>query len=399
MKASQDITIRTVSKDEFNGWDNYVLQHDLSNLYHLSAWKRIIERTYGHKAYYLVAVTTNKHGHPDSHHLSFPTAAASRKLDSREEEIAGILPLVHLKHFYFGNSLVSIPFFDFGGILADDEKIERKLLSEAIKLAERLGVNELELRHIQSISNFDELDSIKDNILSPATSLLPAVRPHFSTRAHKVRMILQLPECPEVLMKSFKSKLRSQIRKPLKEGLYSRIAGCELLEDFYKVFSSNMRDLGSPVHAKKLMKNVLESYPDESRIVMVYNESLPIACSLIVGFKNTMQNPWASALRKYSRLSPNMLLYWAMLEYSCANGYTHFDFGRSSPDEGTYNFKKQWGAQPTPLHWHNVFLNGQPNGNQITEKTEFNKAIHYWQKLPLTVTKLLGPTIRKHISL
>ena len=118
-----------------------------------------------------------------------------------------------------------------------------------------------------------------------------------------------------------------------------------------------------------------------------------------MGFKDTLENPWASALKEYSRLSPNMLLYWSMLEYACDNGFSYFDFGRSSPDEGTYKFKEQWGSKPTPLHWYYISLNNQPIDEETSEKAKFEKAIRYWQKLPVPVTEIVGPMIRKHIGL
>jgi len=212
-------------------------------------------------------------------------------------------------------------------------------------------------------------------------------------------MLLTLPKSSETLMKSFKSKLRSQVKKPIKEGLKSKVGGLELLDDFYKVFSINMRDLGSPLHSRKLIKHVLEEFSEKARIVLVYKDSEPLACSIIVGFNDTLENPWASALRQYNRLSPNMLLYWTMLEYACENRYKYFDFGRSTPDEGTYRFKEQWGAKPEPFHWHFISLNGQPINEDTSEKSKFDKAIQYWQKLPVPVTKILGPMIRKHIGL
>ena len=323
----------------------------------------------------------------------------------------GILPLVHLNHFLFENSLISIPFFDLGGILADNEDAEKALLSEAMKLALKLKVDHIELRHMEPLSwlaNSSQLtaNGKKNNLMSYDLSLPREAQSLFhwetincETRSHKVRMLLELPESSESLMKSFKSKLRSQIKKPLKEGLGSRIGGLELLEDFYEVFSINMKELGSPVHSKKFMQHVLEEMPDRARIVMVYKDSQPLACSLIVGFKETLENPWASALREYSGLSPNMLLYWTMLEYACDNGFRYFDFGRSSPDEGTYKFKEQWGAAPTSLHWHFISLNGQTVGHETDQKSKFEKAIRYWQKLPLPVTRIIGPMIRKHIGL
>ena len=56
-------------------------------------------------------------------------------------------------------------------------------------------------------------------------------------------------------------------RKPIKEGLTSKTGGAELLDDFYRVFLVNMRDLGSPVHSLKLMRQVLGEFSEcsESR--------------------------------------------------------------------------------------------------------------------------------------
>ncbi|MCP4647836.1 MAG: GNAT family N-acetyltransferase [bacterium] len=199
-------------------------------------------------------------------------------------------------------------------------------------------------------------------------------------------------------MKTFKSKLRSQIRKPLKEGLRASVGGIELLDDFYRVFSVNMRDLGSPVHSKKLMRRVIEEFPSTARVVLVYRGKEPMACSLVIGFGDTLKNPWASSLREYSVLSPNMLLYSTMLDYACDNNYRFFDFGRSSPNEGTYRFKEQWGAKPTPLHWYYISI-GSEESIKGEEKARFERVIHYWKRLPVPLTKIVGPSIRKHIGL
>ncbi len=132
---------------------------------------------------------------------------------------------------------------------------------------------------------------------------------------------------------------------------------------------------------------------------MVYKDNQPLACSLVIGFKKMLQNPWSSALREYSRLSPNMFLYWTMLEYGCNKGYTSFDFGRSTPGEGTYKFKEQWGAKPVPLYWHYISLNNRAISSEPDEKSKFSKAVEYWKRLPVSLTKIIGPLIRKHIGL
>ena len=427
------IKIKIIQPTDIPGWDAYVQSHQQASLYHLSSWKDIIEKTYGHKTYYLMAIKDmQKSTNPtnlikpsnSSNSINHDILAMSHETNGKS--VVGILPLVHLSHFLFGNSLISIPFFDMGGILADDVQVEKILLSEAAQLAQKLKVNNIELRHIdpilclvQSTAPVDHLEpsspfrqgrieisqfhqETEKTKRSTKSCKSCQTRERFLTivtKSHKVRMLLELPESSAVLMKSFKSKLRSQIKKPLKEGLKNKIGGLELLDDFYHVFLKNMRDLGSPVHSKKLIRNVIESFPENAKIVVIYQDNQPLACSVIVGFKDTLENPWASALRQYSRLSPSMLLYWSMLEYASDNGFKYFDFGRSSPDEGTYKFKQQWGASPSPLYWYYISLNGQPINKDTSEKSKFEKAINYWKKLPVPVTRIIGPMIRKYIGL
>ncbi len=358
--------IKIIKSSNADKWDQYVKKHPNSTLYHLYNWQEIIKKTYGHNACYLTA--TNTAG-----------------------DLLGILPLFHMKHFIFGNSLISIPFFDMGGILADNKEIESALLSKAVSLGQKLKCKFIELRHTHPLCCIDQ----------NKTAVFDDKKQYFNhtTLTHKVRMILDLPDSSKILMKSFKSKLRSQIKKPIKEGLKAKIGGIDLVDDFYQVFLINMRDLGSPVHSKNIIKNVLKIYSDQAKIVIIYNKKQPVACSVMIGFKDTMENPWSSSLHEYSRLSPNMLLYWTMLEYASDKGFKYFDFGRSTQEEGTYKFKKQWGAKPESLHWHYISINGETVNHVKSEKSKFDKAILYWQKLPVSVTKFIGPKIRKHIAL
>jgi len=435
--------IREYTEPDKNNWDIYVHNHPQATLYHLSGWKNVIEKRYGHKTYYLMA-TEEKLGSREAERLGSKKQlkAESSKLKRIQHTTShsqhttynqqptpakpvGILPLVHIKHFLFGNSLISIPFFDYGGILADDRETEKALLTEAINLAKNIGANSIELRQINPI-NFYPACPVKrqpngmrslfhrdeaclsggkffqnsDGTCTPLEHLTGAINTiNHSTKSDKARMLIDLPDSSEALMGSFKSKLRSQIKKPIKEGLKAKIGGAELLNNYFDVFSVNMRDLGSPVHSKKLMQNVLNEFSDQTRIVIIHKDGLPVACSLIIGFKDTLENPWASALREFSRLAPNMLLYWTMLENACDNGFREFDFGRSTPSEGTYKFKEQWGAKPEPLHWYYISLSEQPGNITTTDKSKFTKAIQYWRKLPVPVANILGPPIRKHIGL
>jgi serine/alanine adding enzyme len=379
--------IKELESTDHRLWDSYVKNHPDGTLYHMSGWKNVIERSYRHKTYYLIAVKPEGSINPINPINSI-------------NSIVGILPLVHIKHVLFGNSLISIPYFDLGGILADDGKTEKDLLTEAIKLGRGLGADTIELRNTRPFKLTDQDHPFAlDSILKGHAKRAPGQPDkEYEKYPCKVRMLLELPESAEVLLNSFKSKLRSQIRKPIKEGLTAKIGGIELLDDFYSIFAENMRDLGSPVHSITIIRSVLEFFSEQARIFIVYKGSQPLGCSVVVGFNKILENPWASSLRKYSRLAPNMLLYWKMIEYACENGFDVFDFGRSTPDEGTYKFKRQWGAQPVSLHWCHIPVQ-QDLQPAVVENRIYHFAVETWKRLPVFVTKIIGPGIRKYIGL
>lgn len=382
------VRIKEFSDSDRDRWDAYVLAHPRSTYCHLSGWKAVLEQSYGLHCHFLLAVD-------DVSAEKAADASAEAPDDSR---VLGLLPLVHLKHPLFGNSLVSMPYFDLGGIVADRPDVEQDLLLTALQIAKSCKARSLELRQPAPL-----------DILKRQTGGLfaePAGRGHRTPQPHPVecnrrkkRLLLQLPLSAEDLWHSFKAKLRSQIKKPLKEGLRVEQGGLELLDDFYRVFCITMRDLGSPVHSKQLLGQVLERFPDQARLILVLQGRRPLAAGLVFSFKDCLENPWSASLKQYSRLAPNMLLYWTMLETAIEEGCTWFDFGRSSPDEGTYRFKTQWGARPQDLWWYSLAVDPAQPVDSRPEKTGYSRLIRVWQKLPVCATRVVGPRIRKHISL
>jgi serine/alanine adding enzyme len=348
--------VRLYDPSDKQSWDSYVLNHPHSTHCHLSGWKKVFETTYGHKGYYFLAEENSK--------------------------IKGILPLFYIKSILFGNHLVSMPFLNYGGILADFNEVAVALMQEAINLCFKLNASFIEFRHLNSL---DIMDSTNPHRLYEKT--------------HKVRMLLKLPASKEELFKSFKSKLRSQIVRPQKEGMEAIIGGPELLDSFYKVFSINMRDLGSPVHSKKLFKQICNEFPQGIKICIVNYQNIPVAAGSIFCFRDTIEIPWASSLKKFNKLSPNMLLYWSLIGYACDGGFQYFDFGRSTPGEGTYKFKEQWGASRTPLCWQYWTSNENNEIGIDSGNPKYQTLIKVWQNLPLFISTWLGPKIRKSVEL
>ncbi|MFQ5628584.1 MAG: FemAB family XrtA/PEP-CTERM system-associated protein [bacterium] len=327
--------------------DEFIKYTSNGVVYHLSGIQRVIHNTFGHQTIYLAA----KNG----------------------STILGVLPLVHMNSRMFGNFLVSMPFFNYGGVCTEHQEARDALLETAISEAKARECHHIEFRHIAN--QYSDLQR----------------------KQNKVAMLLDLPEQPDALWSAFKSKLRSQIRKPEKEGVTAKIGGHELIDDFYHVFSMNMRDLGTPVYSKKLFWSILQEFPTRSWIVAAYKDQQPLAAGFLLGFRGKLEIPWASSLREYNRLAANMLMYWEALKLAMREGFEQFDFGRSTPGEGTYKFKAQWGAKPLALNWEYWLPNGHTMPDISPKNDKYQKAIRLWQKLPVQVTKVIGPPIVRNI--
>lgn len=346
--TDRTVACRTLEATELAAWDSFVDKHPQASVYHLSVWRHIVSKAFGKRWYLVVAL--------------------------EDGVIRAGLPLVHMQSYLFGNSLVSMPYVNYGGLLTDETWLAKLLLRHAVMLGKRLGTRYLELRHLENHY------------------------PQLPAREDKVSMWLSLPDTAEALWKSFKSKLRSQIRKAEKNNLGIRIGGVELLEDFYTVFAHNMRSLGTPVYGREIFRLILDTFPDASRVVSVIGEGgRPLAAGLLLGYRDRLEIPWASSLREYNHLQSNMWLYWNCLKYACEHGYGIFDFGRSTADSPTFKFKVQWGAKPVPHYWH-YHLEGATELPRLDPRNpKFRLAINFWRCLPLSLTRLLGPAIIKHI--
>lgn len=340
--------IRLAESSDGPSIDRYIERSATTSVYHKYEWGEVIRDSFGKKTYYLVD-------------------------DPGEGELGGILPLVHLKSLYFGNMMISMPYFNYGGVCADDGETRNRLVEEAARIAEDLGASHIEFRQEEPLEN------------------------GFPFKSEKVSMRLRLPGSAEELWKSFPAKLRSQVKVPQKNGMTARVGGIDELDGFYDVFSANMRDLGTPVYPKCFFRNILEKFPGRSHVCSVYSGDTAVASGFLVGFKDTLEIPWASSIRKFNRLGPNMLLYWTVLRFACEKGFAVFDFGRSTAGEGTYKFKEQWGAAPRPMRWHYWLRDGKCMPEINPRNRKYRTAIEIWKRLPVPLTRLIGPHVVKNI--
>jgi FemAB-related protein (PEP-CTERM system-associated) len=285
------------------------------------------------------------------------------------KEVQGVLPLVAVKSWLFGRFLVSLPIFSYGGVLASTAQAREALLARAVEIAREMKARHVELRQGSPCD-------VGWHDLTP-----------------KVTMEVRLPASVNELWNSLSAKLRKRIRYARKHGLRSQWGGSEAVEDFYHVFSVNMRNLGTPVYPREWFENIHRHLPAGIRILTLLDEGRPVAGAFLTVFRSTLELPWAVSLPDSRVKFAPLLLYWSLLEYALEQGFAAVDLGRCTPGSGTHTFKRHWPCEQRPLHWYYWLAPGVPLAELRPDSPRFRLATAAWKRLPLLVANSLGPRV------
>ena len=327
-------------------WDAFVRGREGWTLFHLYGWKAVVEQVFGHECLYLAA---------------------------RDETgaLAGVLPLVRVKSVLFGHYLVSMPFVNYGGPLGEEPAV-RSLTDCAVDMARSGNAKLLEFRS-----------------RVPLPLSLPVSH-------RKITVILDLPAGdPDTLWKRIPAKVRSQVRRPQKEGVTVRF-GSDQVGPFFEVFSHHMRDLGTPTLPRALFDAVAQTFPEEAWFGCAYLGNSPVAGGAGFRWGHEFEMTWASALSAHNRIAPNMLLYWSFMERAVREGLSVFNFGRCTPGGGTHRFKLQWGSHDEKLWWYQQAA-GMGASTPSPDDVAYAWGPRLWKRLPLPLATALGPRIVRYI--
>lgn len=322
-------------------WDAFVRRQAGWTHFHLHGWREVMRSALGHETLYL----------------------ATREAGA----LTGVLPLVRVRSALFGHYLVSMPFVNYGGPLGGPDAV-RALGREAVRIADASGAKLLELR---------------------SASELPLDLP---VSHRKVTVVLGLPGDAEGLMRTFPAKLRSQVRRPEKEGV-TYAFGPDQVGPFFTVFARHMRDLGTPTQGLRLFATIARVFPHDAWFGCAWLGGRPIAAGAGFRWGQEFEMTWASALTEFNRTSSNMGLYRAFMERAITEGCTRFNFGRCTPGSGTHRFKLQWGGRDEALWWYQHTSGGGPAATPSPDQGAYSWGPRLWKRLPLPLATALGPRI------
>jgi FemAB-related protein (PEP-CTERM system-associated) len=348
MDGSQlTVSVRPFRAGDERRWDQFVWAHASGTFFHLSGWKRVIERAFGHRTYYLIA--------------------------ERGPVVTGVLPLTHIKSLLFGSRLISNAFSVHGGPIAEDTETLCTLEAEAVRLMDAIAVPLLEMRDY-SVTRSD----------------WPCKKDLYAS-FHR-----RLDSSVEQNLKSIPRKQRAMIRKGMRSKLKSETD--DGIERLYRILTESFRNLGTPVFSKSYFHILREEFSTCSDIVTVTCDGHAVASVLNFYFRDEVLPFYGGGVRAARALSANDFMYWEVMRRACERGYRNFDFGRSKIGTGPFAFKRNWGFQPTPLIYQYRLSPGTsiPDLNPLNPK--FAMFIAVWKRLPLAVTTRLGPFIVRGIG-
>lgn len=338
--------VTVAEENQISLWEAFVAQNHASLNYHRWRWRTVIERAFGWRPYYLMAIENGA--------------------------VSGVLPLFWQASRLFGKIFCSIPFFSQAGVLAQSDAARDALIGEGLRMARDFRADYFQLRH-------------------RGTTV-----PQLDARTNKLMLACEVYPDADQIMQRLSTKMRTNVRRALKTELEVEFGGAELLDDFYRIFSLRMRELGTPVYSRHFFRLILETFPGEAFVCRILNRKTPVSAAILTGYRDVLEVNWSASDPAALALRPNMFLFWHLQCFAGSQGYSIFDFGRSSTNSGTYNFKLQWGAQPVQLYW-NYWTPSSKAPELNPDNPKYAAAIRLWKRMPLKLTQLVGPLVARHL--
>lgn len=344
------IAVRRSDPRDDDARDAFVAAHPAGTIFHLAGWRRAVKRVFGHEEKDLLAF--------------------------RGETIVGVLPLMRCRTPFFGamgSHLVSVPYGVYGGPIASDREAEVALVDAAKSMAKELGVGRLELRCFED----PRMDGLAPSTLYAA-------------------FVQDVPKDPADVMKSMPKRARAEVRKAIEKHGLELSEGEWYLNDLVELFGTSKQSLGSPGLPRAWFQALLEELPGKCVLHLARRGDERLAATMSFVFNGTFNFYYIGTSRSAKQeYSATNFLTARLQEWSSAHGLARFDLGRSRVDTGPYQFKKNQGFEPTPVHYRYLLVRSKelPSFNPSNPRTE--KLREAWSKLPPRIASALsGPLMR-----
>lgn len=343
---SDCLAVRSFRHGDAALWDAYVQAHPQATFFHLSGWKTVLERAFRHPTHYLLVTS--------------------------KDEVRGVLPMALVSSLLFGRSLISLPFCCYGGVLASDAGAQHALEEAAVRLAEKLAVDYLEMRQRQR------------------------TRPDWPAKELYVTFRKPIAANDEANLQAIPRKQRAMVRKGLGKGL--EVTRDLSSDELYSMYSESLRNLGTPVFSRQYLKMLLEVFGDACEILTVRSGGTAVASVMSFYFRDEVMPYYGGGTSHARELAANDFMYWKTMQRAVERGARLFDYGRSKTGTGSYSFKVNWGFEPQQLFYEYYLVRARSMPNLSPTNPKYRLMIDMWQKIPLWLTQRIGPPLARYLG-
>jgi len=344
--AGTALRVRAWRDSDREAWDRFVLAHPEGTLFHLSAWKRLVEGTYPFDPEYLLAEAGG--------------------------EVVGVLPLFRVRNVLFGDALLSVPFAVYGGVVARERAPREALLRAAEERLRALDADLLELRQEHDLG-----------LPHPGTDLYVTFRK-------------RLPERVEDVLAGLPRKTRAAARKGRDGFQLETVVSLDNLDRFVHLFLLNKRHLGSPAFGPRFFRKVVEEFGRSVLLLTVLHGGRAVAAVLCFAFRETLVPYFSGALEETEPLRINNYMYLRLMEIAVERGFKEFDFGRSRRGSGAYKFKEYHGFEATALHYRYVLRKARSIPSANPSNPRFDCVRRLWSRVPVPIARVAGPFLMRY---
>ena len=342
-----ELSVREYRVEDAARWESFVERCPSATFFHRIGWRGILEDEFRHRAHYLVA--------------------------ERGSDLVGVLPLAQVKSRVFGHALTSLPFAVYGGPAADDAEAAQRLVDAAEALGRDLGVEHVELRHRKP---FRDDWPRQDLYVTYRKEILPDV---------------------EANMLAIPRKQRAMVRKAIGRGLAGEIDADT--RRFFALYADNVHRHGTPALSGSYFERLRAVFGDACEVLTVVDsQGKPVSGVLSFYFRDEVLPYYAGDLPDARELAANDFKYWDLMRRACERGVRVFDYGRSKRGTGSFDFKKNWGFEPTPLAYEYKLLRRDTMPQNNPANPRYAAFIALWRRLPIGLANRLGPLIVRNLG-
>jgi len=389
--------IQIINPIAYPGWDELLLRTPGASFFHSSAWAKVLAESYGYTPLYFTILENGK--------------------------LRALVPVMEVNSFLTGKRGVSLPFTDYCEPIIDEGLRFQDLFDHIVDYGKKRGWKYIELRggeknlgsQESGVSNL----SPKSLVLGPGLNTDHSLNPQPGTRNESSFFSTPYPllptPCPfkiylghtldltkgeENIFSNLRDGTKRNIKKAIKEKVRAEIFNSlGSIKEFYRLNCMTRKEHGLPPQPFNFFKNIFDNVISKNLglVILASYEDKNVAGGVYFHFGEKAVYKYGASEMAYQNLRANNLVMWEAIKWYCHNGFDHFCFGRTEPEnQGLIQFKSGWGTAEQKVSYYLYDFRKEEFISPKSKVTGFHNKI--FRNMPLPLLKKLGSVVYKHVG-